>query len=88
VLQKLAASQHVVPGGPIEAKLEELTALLNHPEKSEDLFKYRQRRDMRDMLEDEETKPGAKRARVATEARALDAGFGMARISVHTPHKF
>ena len=88
VLQKLAASQHVVPGGPIEAKLEELTALLNHPKKSEDLFKYRQRRDMRDMLEDEETKPGAKRARVATEARALDAGFGMARISVHTPHKF
>jgi hypothetical protein len=82
VLQKLAASQHIHPGGPIERKIEELMALLNHPKKSEDLFKYRQMRDMGDILEDEETEPGAKRARVATEARALDAGFRMKRCPV------
>ena len=70
----------------MDTKIQELTMLLNSPTKSEALFKYRMKRDLGDMLE--ETKPGAKRARVATEARALDAGFGMARISVHTPHKF
>jgi len=85
VLEKLAKVP-VAPGGPMDTKIQELTMLLNSPTKSEALFKYRMKRDLGDMLE--ETKPGAKRARVATEARALDAGFGMARCAVHTSHTF
>ena len=92
VLQQLAVSQHVVSGGPVEQKIEELTALLNHPKKSKDLLIYRRKRDMGDMLDEEETEPSAKQARVATEARALDAGLRMSRCTVRavyvceTPH--
>ena len=76
VLEKLANVPVVVPNGPIDTKIEELTALLNNPKKSKDLFKYRMERDMGDMLEET---PSAKRARVATETRALAAGLAMSR---------
>ena len=66
-------------GGPMDNKIQELIALLNHPTKSKDLVKYRMKRDLDDILEET---PRAKRARVATETRALAAGRALPRMPV------
>jgi len=77
VLENLARVE-VAAGGPMYAKIQELTMLLNNPTRSEDLFNYRMERDLGDIIMLEES-PGAKRARVATETRALAAGLAMSR---------
>ena len=82
VLEKLAAAV------PFEAKkiidtIQELLALVNHPKESNELFQHRLKRDMGDMLGDEETEPSAKRDRVATEVRALVSSLRMLRCHVN-----
>jgi hypothetical protein len=81
MLDKLAAVP-VQPNGPMDNKIQELIALLNNPSKSKDLFRYRTKRDLGDMLKGEETEPSAKRTRVATEARALATGSALPRVPV------